>query len=161
LFISDLHLDESRPGIVERFERFLAGPAREADALYILGDLFEYWVAAAGLGLPSAGATPATPAGLRGRVPGHFSHGNRACLAAPAAEAAGANSLGALSRTRGATTAWGCLSRAASPPTSRSSRAAFRCTSCTATATSSSPSASHARPACASSAIPRRSICTA
>lgn len=43
LFIADLHLCESRPAIVATFERFLAGPAREAQALYILGDLFEYW----------------------------------------------------------------------------------------------------------------------
>jgi UDP-2,3-diacylglucosamine hydrolase len=44
LFISDLHLDESRPEIVDLFERFLAGEARGADALYILGDLFESWI---------------------------------------------------------------------------------------------------------------------
>jgi len=45
LFIADLHLDtEERPATVELFRRFLAGPAREAAALYILGDLFEVWV---------------------------------------------------------------------------------------------------------------------
>jgi UDP-2,3-diacylglucosamine hydrolase len=44
LFISDLHLDETRPRIVELFERFLTGPARRADALYILGDLFEAYI---------------------------------------------------------------------------------------------------------------------
>lgn len=43
LFISDLHLCPSRPGIVRIFEGFLSGPARHAEALYILGDLFEYW----------------------------------------------------------------------------------------------------------------------
>lgn len=43
LFISDLHLCPSRPGIARTFEEFLSGPARHADALYILGDLFEYW----------------------------------------------------------------------------------------------------------------------
>lgn len=43
-FISDLHLDESRPDIVDQFERFLAEEARGADALYILGDLFESWI---------------------------------------------------------------------------------------------------------------------
>ncbi len=43
-FISDLHLDESRPEIVDVFERFLTGEARDADALYILGDLFESWI---------------------------------------------------------------------------------------------------------------------
>ena len=44
LFISDLHLDPSRPAITELFGRFLDGEARRADALYILGDLFEAWV---------------------------------------------------------------------------------------------------------------------
>ena len=43
LFISDLHLATDRPRIVEQFLAFLAGPARGADALYVLGDLFEYW----------------------------------------------------------------------------------------------------------------------
>jgi UDP-2,3-diacylglucosamine hydrolase len=44
LFISDLHLDESRPEIVDLFEHFLAEEARGANALYILGDLFESWI---------------------------------------------------------------------------------------------------------------------
>lgn len=44
LFVSDLHLDESRPQITSLFERFLAGEARNAAALYILGDLFETWI---------------------------------------------------------------------------------------------------------------------
>ena len=44
LFISDLHLDDARPHIVEDFERFCAGEARSADALYILGDLFEAYI---------------------------------------------------------------------------------------------------------------------
>lgn len=44
LFISDLHLEARRPEIGEQFLAFLAGPARDADALYILGDLFEAWL---------------------------------------------------------------------------------------------------------------------
>ena len=44
LFISDLHLEPARPEIGEQFLTFLAGPARKADALYILGDLFEAWI---------------------------------------------------------------------------------------------------------------------
>jgi UDP-2,3-diacylglucosamine hydrolase len=44
LFISDLHLAAERPGIVEQFFDFIAGPAHGAHALYVLGDLFEYWV---------------------------------------------------------------------------------------------------------------------
>lgn len=44
LFISDLHLDAERPAITELFGRFVDEEARHADALYILGDLFEAWV---------------------------------------------------------------------------------------------------------------------
>jgi UDP-2,3-diacylglucosamine hydrolase len=44
LFISDLHLEAGRPEIGEQFVAFLGGEASEAEALYILGDLFEYWV---------------------------------------------------------------------------------------------------------------------
>lgn len=44
LFISDLHLDPERPAITELFGRFVDGEARGANALYILGDLFEAWV---------------------------------------------------------------------------------------------------------------------
>ena len=45
LFISDLHLDPSRPQITELFEKYLASDeVRHADALYILGDLVEAWI---------------------------------------------------------------------------------------------------------------------
>lgn len=44
LFVSDLHLDDARPHIVADFERFCAGEARQADALYVLGDLFEAYI---------------------------------------------------------------------------------------------------------------------
>jgi UDP-2,3-diacylglucosamine hydrolase len=44
LFISDLHLDPERPHITDLFGRFLREEARGADALYVLGDLFEAWV---------------------------------------------------------------------------------------------------------------------
>lgn len=44
LFISDLHLDQTRPNIIEIFRHFIAEEAVNADALYILGDLFEAWI---------------------------------------------------------------------------------------------------------------------
>jgi predicted MPP superfamily phosphohydrolase len=44
LFISDLHLDPGDPAVVRQFNAFLATDARRADALYILGDLFEAWL---------------------------------------------------------------------------------------------------------------------
>lgn len=44
LFISDLHLDGTRPAISAQFLEFLEREARHAQALYILGDLFEAWI---------------------------------------------------------------------------------------------------------------------
>jgi UDP-2,3-diacylglucosamine hydrolase len=44
LFVSDLHLAVERPRIVDQFFSFLSGPARDAEALYVLGDLFEHWL---------------------------------------------------------------------------------------------------------------------
>ena len=77
LFISDLHLDPERPAITELFGRFLDGEARAAEALYILGDLFEAWV---GDDDPSEAGTfvaarlkALTDAG----VPTYFIRGNR------------------------------------------------------------------------------------
>ena len=43
LFISDLHLSGERENITELFIRFLDKRASKADALYILGDLYEVW----------------------------------------------------------------------------------------------------------------------
>lgn len=43
LFISDLHLCDSRPAITAQFHHFLESHGRLAERLYILGDLFEYW----------------------------------------------------------------------------------------------------------------------
>jgi UDP-2,3-diacylglucosamine hydrolase len=77
LFISDLHLDASRPGITAQFLDFLARDARAADALYILGDLFESWVgddaADSGQAAAIAGLRALTMSG----VPCFVMHGNR------------------------------------------------------------------------------------
>jgi UDP-2,3-diacylglucosamine hydrolase len=43
-FVADLHLTDERPAATGRFFRFLDEDAAGADALYILGDLFEAWV---------------------------------------------------------------------------------------------------------------------
>lgn len=43
LLISDLHLCDSRPAITAQFLGFLQQQASQAEALYILGDFFEYW----------------------------------------------------------------------------------------------------------------------
>jgi UDP-2,3-diacylglucosamine hydrolase len=44
LFISDLHLDDRRPETTDLFKKFIQEEAMGADALYILGDLFEFWL---------------------------------------------------------------------------------------------------------------------
>lgn len=43
LLVSDLHLHPSRPETARLFSGFLTGPAADAKALYILGDLFDAW----------------------------------------------------------------------------------------------------------------------
>jgi UDP-2,3-diacylglucosamine hydrolase len=44
LLVSDLHLEPQRPDIVRAFLHLLETRARGAEALYILGDLFEAWI---------------------------------------------------------------------------------------------------------------------
>ena len=82
LFISDLHLDPSRRAIVAQFERFLAEVAPGADALYILGDLFEYWVGDDGMVLPFPRAIAERLAAAARELPIRFMHGNRDFLIA-------------------------------------------------------------------------------
>lgn len=43
-FISDLHLSAARPPMVAAFLSFIQGPAQGAEALYMLGDLFDQWL---------------------------------------------------------------------------------------------------------------------
>lgn len=44
LFISDLHLTPNRPDITHCFTQFMRNEAIHADALYVLGDLFDFWI---------------------------------------------------------------------------------------------------------------------
>lgn len=44
LFASDLHLSPRTPGATRLFIDFLAGPARKASDIFLLGDLFEAWI---------------------------------------------------------------------------------------------------------------------
>jgi UDP-2,3-diacylglucosamine hydrolase len=78
LFISDLHLCAGRPQSNRSFFGFLEREARDAQALYILGDLFEYWVGDDDLG----DAFNASVVSALGRlaasgVPTYLMHGNR------------------------------------------------------------------------------------
>ena len=77
LFISDLHLEAKRPEIGEQFLAFLAGPAREADALYILGDLFEAWLGDDDPNPYNAVMKAAIREVADNGVPVFFMHGNR------------------------------------------------------------------------------------
>ena len=93
LFISDLHLAEARPEIARLFFDFLDDRVKgKAAQLYILGDLFEYWIGDEDLEIPFnrdvAGALRATAdSGTRVLL----MHGNRDFLLGPGfCEAAGA-----------------------------------------------------------------------
>jgi UDP-2,3-diacylglucosamine hydrolase len=78
LFVSDLHLSEDRPEANERFIEFVEGTAREARALYVLGDLFEYWIGDDDLDEPFNAVMAGFFAGLaRGGVEVFVMHGNR------------------------------------------------------------------------------------
>ena len=77
LFISDLHLPVAASPLREAFANFLAGPARQAEALYILGDLFEVWIGD-DAGLSEYSVERACLRALTaGGVPVYFQHGNR------------------------------------------------------------------------------------
>ena len=78
LFVSDLHLAEERPRISAIFFEFVRNVAAQAEALYILGDLFEYWIGDDGLDEPlnAVVADALGELGARG-VAVHFLHGNR------------------------------------------------------------------------------------
>lgn len=77
LFISDLHLDASRPHITRLFVDFVRDEASRAAALYILGDLFEAWIGDDAVDETAAQVAEAL-SGLHARgVPCFFIHGNR------------------------------------------------------------------------------------
>ena len=76
LFISDLHIDESRPHILDGLRSLLATESRRVDAIYILGDLVEVWVGDDDDG-PTATAIRAVLADAASRCPLFVMHGNR------------------------------------------------------------------------------------
>jgi UDP-2,3-diacylglucosamine hydrolase len=90
LFISDLHLDEARPEATRLLAQFLAGPALAAEAVYVLGDLFEYWLGD-DVHTPLSGQVAEGFSALgKADVPCFFVHGNRDfLLGAPYAALAG------------------------------------------------------------------------
>ncbi len=98
-FISDLHLQASEPATALAWEQYLQGVfCAKADALFILGDLFEVWIGDDLPGSPRNGlpADTAREADFLGHctdllwqfsrhTPVYFLHGNRDFLLGPAA----------------------------------------------------------------------------
>jgi UDP-2,3-diacylglucosamine hydrolase len=81
LFVSDLHLTPERPPASRTFFEFVRGPATQAAALYILGDLFEYWVGDDDLDDPFNATVADALRALSGRgVALSLMHGNRDVL---------------------------------------------------------------------------------
>jgi len=77
LFLSDLHLDEARPATTALFEAFCAGQARRAEAVYLLGDLFEAFLGDDDDGDLATRVATATQALRASGVPVFFLRGNR------------------------------------------------------------------------------------
>ena len=78
LLISDLHLRPDAPRLSEILVELLNGSAAEADALYVLGDLFEAWPGDDDLGDTFNAPVVAAFRALSDHgVPLHFQHGNR------------------------------------------------------------------------------------
>ena len=77
LFISDLHLEANQPEIGTQFLSFLAGEARGAEALYILGDLFEVWLGDDDPNPYYGEMKSALRTLIDTGVPVYFMHGNR------------------------------------------------------------------------------------
>ena len=81
IFVSDLHLTPDRPRASDTFFEFCTGPAARAEALYVLGDLFEYWVGDDDLADPFNAAVAGALRALSDKgVALNFMHGNRDVL---------------------------------------------------------------------------------
>jgi UDP-2,3-diacylglucosamine hydrolase len=102
LLISDLHLCTERPQITGLFLRFMGERAARAEALYILGDLFEYWVGDDAASLPANRTiVDAIAAVSAAGVPVAVMRGNRDFLLGEEfARACGARLLGEPARVR-------------------------------------------------------------
>ncbi|MBK1645268.1 UDP-2,3-diacylglucosamine diphosphatase [Thiocapsa imhoffii] len=77
LFLSDLHLSPDRPATINLFLAFLAGRARDAADLYLLGDIFETWIGDDDARSPNLEVQAALKALTHSGVRCHLMHGNR------------------------------------------------------------------------------------
>ncbi len=76
-FISDLHLSAKKPHLSEIFLKFLNTDAKNADALYILGDLFETWLGDDNRDPHNVRIIEALAAFSDTGIPLYYMHGNR------------------------------------------------------------------------------------
>jgi UDP-2,3-diacylglucosamine hydrolase len=95
LLLSDLHLAPERTAAVAAFHAFARGPAREAAAVYVMGDLFDAWIGDDQRREPFAQAIVESLRGVSDAgVPLYIARGNRDFLLGDAfAQAAGATLL--------------------------------------------------------------------
>ena len=78
LLISDLHLTPSMPLTAQRFFDFCEKEAPKVEAVFILGDLFEYWVGDdASTSSPFQQEVQRALANLSAKVKTYYLHGNR------------------------------------------------------------------------------------
>ncbi len=77
LFISDLHVDSNCPQVTQQFLSLLTHEARDAEALYILGDLFESWIGDDAADSDQSAALAGIKALTDSGVPCFVMHGNR------------------------------------------------------------------------------------
>ena len=77
LFVSDLHLDAARPETTRLFLDFLRDEAVHAEALYILGDLFEAWIGDDDTDTPAEDVRSALAALTASGIPVWLARGNR------------------------------------------------------------------------------------
>ena len=85
-FISDLHLTNERPEITNAFLYFLNNQAPDAERIYLLGDLFEFWIGDDAVSLLGAEPIFAEMAKLAQKVDCYFIAGNRDFLVGKAFE---------------------------------------------------------------------------
>jgi UDP-2,3-diacylglucosamine hydrolase len=76
-FISDLHLSADRDDINQCLFQFLHEQASEAEALYVLGDLFEVWIGDDDINAFTLSIAKAFKTLSNSGVPVYFLHGNR------------------------------------------------------------------------------------
>ncbi|QXP83375.1 UDP-2,3-diacylglucosamine diphosphatase [Methylococcus sp. Mc7] len=94
LFIADLHLSAAGPGRVRLFQDFIAGHARGAEALYILGDLFDAYIGDDDTAFPAGAVRKSLQELTQSGTQVFFQQGNRDFLVGSGfAAAAGARLL--------------------------------------------------------------------